>query len=64
MTNIKMYKVSQFITALIGVMNACGGLIVMFSGNGTGLINLVMSCFVIYYVYETAKMQKESSDEA
>lgn len=59
-----MYRISQFITALIGVIIACGGLIVMFSGNGSGLINLVMSSFVIYYVYETVKMQKENSDEA
>ncbi len=56
-----MYKASQIITALVGVVGMLGGILgLVYESSAQALVSTIMSLFVIYYVYQTGKKLKDA----
>ena len=56
-----MYKASQIITALVGVLGILGGILgLVYESSAQALVSTVMSLFVIYFVYQTGKKLKDA----
>ena len=56
-----MYKASQIITALVGVVGILGGILgLVYESSAQALVSTIMSLFVIYFVYQTGKKLKDA----
>ena len=56
-----MYKASQIITALVGVVGILGGILgLVYESSAQALVSTIMSLFVIHFVYQTGKKLKDA----